>query len=110
MDVEVDDDPAPPMEVTYGEAYSAAMRQPPPPCASGCPHFDRCARMRLACRAFGRYLQGEAWEDAAREPSRGIYIEIGLDARELRLITPGRRPGPPRGRPRERSSAAREVT
>lgn len=57
-------------------AESAAMSSAARPC-DPCPHFLRCKRELLACRAFVAWVDsGTAQAAPARAPSREIYAEL----------------------------------
>lgn len=41
-----------------------------------CPLRERCAAQRLVCDQFAAYVEGKRWQDAARVPTRELYLKI----------------------------------
>lgn len=61
----------------------AMEKQPDPPC-TGCPLYDRCAELQLACKHFAQYVGAadiglSPLYTGSREPTRYLYTAIHQD-------------------------------
>lgn len=51
----------------------------PSPC-DACPQRARCAELRMCCSSFARFVDGDPWQRAPRQPSRRRYMRLYDDA------------------------------
>jgi hypothetical protein len=62
--------------VSLAELKVVVRRVPAPPC-SGCDARERCAKERLSCLDFARYVNLQSWRGRSdRNPSRARYVSM----------------------------------
>jgi len=57
------------------DARSLCGRESLCPC-DRCPHAAMCGDLRLACRAFSRFVRGIQWKNTVRRPTHKRYLQL----------------------------------